>query len=205
MSPATWKDAKYATGIRHPEHARDIARAVKYLYANAQRYGYSRDKIFIGGYSSGAHLAALLTMDKRFLEAEGLPGDLFSGIIPVAGTYDIQHYYDVLAESDRALADNHVSSVFGQPEAYRDASPTSYIGNLTTPILLISEAYTYRYTKLFEDKLYEANFNSLEVLHVLRLNHGALWKNLSRSDDSIYRALIVDFITRNAVPARENP
>jgi hypothetical protein len=74
-----------------------------------------------------------------------------------------------------------------------------------TPMLLISEANTYRYTRLFEDKLREAHFNSLEVIHILRLGHSELWRNLSRSNDSIYLAIIVDFIKRNAERNLDNP
>jgi hypothetical protein len=72
-------------------------------------------------------------------------------------------------------------------------------------MLLISEANTYRYTRLFEDKLREAHFNSLEVIHILRLGHSELWRNLSRSNDSIYLAIIVDFIKRNAERNLDNP
>jgi acetyl esterase/lipase len=202
LSAATWKDPALKTGIKHPEHIKDIARAIKYLHANAGTYGYSANAMFVGGYSSGGHLAALLVMDGRYLENEGLSKKLIKGVIPMAGTYDVLHYYQVLAKGNgAAFADNHIGSVFGLTMSdFEQASPASYIDSLDTPMLLISETNTFQYTRLFEDKLREANFSKLEVMHVHRLNHGELWKNLSYAPESIYRDLITDFMKRNSEP-----
>ncbi len=49
LSAATWKDPALNIGIKHPEHIRDIARAIKYLHANAGTNGYSDRTIFVGG------------------------------------------------------------------------------------------------------------------------------------------------------------
>lgn len=200
LSAATWKDPALKTGIKHPEHIRDIARAVTFLYANAGKYGFSKNRIFVGGYSSGGHLAALITMDNRYLQHEGLSKNIIRGVIPIAGAYNVHHYHQVLTQGNgAAFADNHIGSVFGlTPEVFEDASPTTYIHALTAPMLLISETNTFKYTNLFEDRLREKEYKPLEVLHVHRLNHGELWKNLSYSEQSIYRDMIVDFIRRNA-------
>ena len=200
LSPATWKDSSLNTGIQHPEHIKDVARAIKYLYTHAGQYGYSDSKIFVGGYSSGAHLAALIAMDGQYLQKEGISKNLIRGVIPIAGTYDILHYYQVLAEgSGSAFADNHVGSVFGLTmKDFEQASPTSYIDSLSAPMLLISETNTFKYTNLFEDRLRDIAYDSLEVLHIHRLSHGALWKHLSYAEQSIYRDVIFDFIKRNA-------
>ncbi|HEV7351184.1 alpha/beta hydrolase [Telluribacter sp.] len=200
LSAATWKDPALNTGIKHPEHIKDIARAIKYLHANAATYGYSDRNIFVGGYSSGGHLAALIVMDGQYLASEGLSKSLIRGVIPMAGTYDIGHYHQVLTSGNGlAFADNHIGSVFGlTPKEFELGSPSSYIDGLATPMLLVSETNTFKYTRLFEDKLREANYSALEVVHVHRLNHGELWKNLSYAPESIYRDLMADFIKRNS-------
>ncbi len=200
LSPATWKDSSLNKGIKHPEHIKDVARAIKYLYTNASKYGYATSKIFLGGYSSGGHLAALATMDGQYLRNEGLSKSLIRGVIPIAGTYDILHYYQVLAKGNgSAFADNHIGSVFGLTmQEFEKSSPVTYIDSLSTPMLLISETNTFKYTNLFEDRLREIEYNKLEVLHIHRLNHGELWKHLSHSQQSIYRELIGDFIKRNS-------
>src|SRR5688572_14115006 len=144
LSPAVWKDSSMTTGIKHPEHIKDIALAFKWLLDNANKYGYSRNNIFVGGFSSGAHLAALLAMDDRYLKNAGSSREQIRAIIPIAGTYDIPHYYKILAEGDKALAEDHVKGVFGKTqEEFVNASPTSYMNGLKTPMLLISEKNTY--------------------------------------------------------------
>lgn len=206
LSPATWKDPKLNTGIKHPEHIKDVARAISFLQANNSKWGYSDTKIFVGGFSSGGHLAALIVMDGRYLKDVGLSTKLIQGVIPIAGTYDIAHYHQVLAEgNNKDFADNHVGGVFGlSPKEFEDSSPVTYIDNLSTPMLLISETNTFKYTKLFEDRLREAKFQELEVLHVHRLGHGALWKDLSYSPHSIYRDLVIDFIKRHSDNGGQN-
>ena len=206
LSPATWKDPKLNTGIKHPEHIRDVARAIRFLHANNSKWGYSDTKIFVGGFSSGGHLAALIAMDGRYLKEVGLSTKLIQGIIPIAGTYDIAHYHQVLAEGNgKDFADNHVGSVFGlSAKEFEEGSPVSYIDSLSTPMLLISETNTFKYTNLFEDRLRDAKFQELEVLHVHRLGHGALWRDLSYSPHSIYRDVIIDFIKRHSDNGRQN-
>jgi len=200
LSPATWKDSSLNTGVKHPEHIRDVSRAISFLYENCVKYGYSGKKIFIGGFSSGAHLAALIVMDGQYLRQVGLSSELIQGVIPVAGTYDIAHYHKVLTEGNsKDFADNHVGSVFGlSASEFENGSPSSFIDSLSTPMLLISETNTFKYTNLFEDRLREINYKDLEVLHVHRLGHGALWRELSNAPYCIYRDLMIDFIKRNS-------
>lgn len=200
LSPATWKDPKLNTGIKHPEHIKDVARAISFLYSNHSKWGYSDTEIFVGGFSSGGHLAALIAMDGRYLKDVGLSTKLIQGVIPIAGTYDIAHYHQVLAEGDnKDVADNHVGGVFGlSPREFKDSSPVTYIDSLSTPMLLISETNTFKYTNLFEDRLRDVKFQELEVLHVHRLGHGALWRELSYSPHSIYRDMVIDFIKRHS-------
>jgi dipeptidyl aminopeptidase/acylaminoacyl peptidase len=200
LSPATWKDSSLNTGIKHPQHIKDVARAISFLNTKHSKYGYSEKKIFVGGFSSGGHLAALIVMDGQFLKEVGLSTKLIQGVIPIAGTYDIAHYYQVLTEGNgKDFADNHVGSVFGLSiKEFEQGSPTNYIDSLSTPMLLISETNTFKYTNLFEDRLREINYKELEVLHIHRLGHGALWKELSYSPHSRYRNIIIDFIKRNS-------
>jgi acetyl esterase/lipase len=114
LSPATWKDSSLNVGVKHPQHIKDVARAISFLYANHAKYGYSEKKIFVGGFSSGGHLTALIAMDGQFLKEVGLSTKLIQGVIPIAGTYDIAHYYQVLTEGNgKDFADNHVGSVLG--------------------------------------------------------------------------------------------
>ena len=198
LSAAVWADSTQTTGVQHPAHIEDIARAFVWLYEQADTYGYDKEQMFIGGFSSGAHLAALLSMDGKYLEALGNTKDNIRGVIPVGGAYDILHYREFLFNSAKShLAEQHVDVVFGATEeAQVDASPATYLDQLKTPMLLISDNNLYPYTKVFEDMLKEAKYEDVDILHISRYGHGPLWKHLSHDEDSEYRDIMVNFIKR---------
>ena len=203
LSKGAFADSTRTYGIKHPAHIKDLAVAFKWLYDHAEEYGYNRENIFVGGYSSGAHLSALLGMDERYLAAHNLQLDDIKAIIPVAGTYDIVHYHSVFANHEnpdnRPLADTHVKDVFGDTEAdFIDASPITYMDQLQIPMLLISERGLYNYTKIFEEKIRESDYRNCQILHVFNHNHGGLWRNLSEDQNSQTRNIIIDFIKRHA-------
>ena len=57
---------------------------------NIAKHGGDPNRIFVGGHSAGAQLAALLCIDERYLEKEGVTFDSLKGCVPVDGdTYDI--------------------------------------------------------------------------------------------------------------------
>lgn len=197
LSAATWADPKRTTGVKHPTHVKDVAAAFKWLYDHATEYGYDRDKIFVGGYSSGAHLSAILSMDDRFMKEQGLSLSNIKGAIPVAGGYDIVYYHQTFLDSDeqKHLADQHVKAVFGDTEEdFINASPTSYADNVKVPMFLISENNTYEHTNKLEDVLKEKGFTDFQVLHVQQLDHAGLWKNISFAKYSPHRAAMIAYI-----------
>jgi acetyl esterase/lipase len=59
---------------RFPAAAHDIKAAVRFVRANAAKYGYRADRIAIGGSSAGAHLAALVGVTNGHKELEGSVG-----------------------------------------------------------------------------------------------------------------------------------
>lgn len=69
---------------------RDVAKSLGWVHQNIARYGGDPTRIFVMGHSAGAQLAALLCIDHRYLEAEGVPVSVLKGCVPVDGdTYDI--------------------------------------------------------------------------------------------------------------------
>ncbi|WNJ17919.1 alpha/beta hydrolase [Pontibacter sp. G13] len=195
LSPALIWEPKRETGIKHPEHVKDVAKAFKFVKDHAADYGYNPDQMFIGGFSSGAHLSTLLAMDKRYLEAEGLSQDDIRGIIPVGGGYDIPHYRVELIKEDPSYETNHINPVFGDThEEHVDASPVTYIDDFKVPMLMVSENSTYVYSVVFEQLLREIGYTNFQVLNAHDQDHGSLWRHLSNAENSMYREYILDFI-----------
>lgn len=201
LSKGAFANAGRDYGVKHPAHIKDIAAAFSWLKEKASEYGYNGERIFVGGFSSGAHLAALLASDKQYLQEHDLELTDIRGIIPVAGAYDIADYYSVFANNDdpdtRLMADTHVKDVFGEEKDFKGASPSAYIDNLTIPMLLISEGALFNYTKLYEEKLWESDYRQCQILHVFDKDHGGLWRDISHGENSFTRNVIVDFILRN--------
>ena len=71
-------DFRQSTDARFPAMVHDIKAAIRFLRANAGRYGYRADRIAIGGNSSGAHLAALVGVTNGDARLEGTVGDALS-------------------------------------------------------------------------------------------------------------------------------
>ena len=68
--------------------ADQVCRAIAWVYRNAASFGGDPDRLYVGGHSSGGHLAAVaLTTDwpNRF----GLPADLIKGGLCGSGIYDL--------------------------------------------------------------------------------------------------------------------
>lgn len=198
LSSALWRDSSLNGGAQHPEHIKDIAAAFQWLVANKKQYNYNIDEIVVGGFSSGAHLATLLSMNEKYLIEQGLSKEMIKGVIAFGGTYDIPDYYDAfITGSNPQLAELHVQSVFGKSEeAFLDASPTSFLKELNAPLLLMSENNTNRYANLFRDRILETDFKKMEFHHA-DIGHGDLWRHISKEEKSEYRDLMLDFILRN--------
>jgi acetyl esterase/lipase len=69
---------------------RDVAKSLGWVHRNIAKYGGDASRIFVGGHSAGAQLAALLCIDDRYLKEEGVSFAVLRGCVPVDGdTYDI--------------------------------------------------------------------------------------------------------------------
>jgi len=138
--------------VQHPGHIQDVARAFAWTYKNIAQYGGNPNQIFVTGHSAGGHLAALLALNKKYLQAEGLSTDLIKGVSPISGVYNIT-----------ALAG--FNDVFtSDPEMRRDASPVAQVSDKQPPFLLIYaqndlptlDAQAVELSKLLQQKSTEA-------------------------------------------------
>jgi len=200
LSPATWMSPDLDEGVAHPAHAEDCARAFAWLHERADDYGYDPARLFLGGYSCGGHLSALLALDPKYLAAHDLPLESVRGAVPVAGGYDMEAYYEAhLTENGREMADSHVLGAFGSREKLADASPTSHLQDPVVPMLVISETDTYDYTRILEERVTAASLPGFTFFHARDLNHAGLFRQLSGDGESPARERIVEFV-RNPPP-----
>ncbi len=84
--------------------AADIAAAIARLRADAAANGLDPERIVLMGHSAGAHLAALVGTDPRYLRAAGVPMSAVKGVILLDGAG-----YDIAAQMRRR--DNQVGAM----------------------------------------------------------------------------------------------
>lgn len=74
---------------------RDIAKSLRWVHEHIGEHGGDPNRILVMGHSAGAQLAALISIDERYLKAEGLPLSIIKGCVPVDGdTYDVPAIID---------------------------------------------------------------------------------------------------------------
>jgi len=196
MSKALWISEKLDTGVQHPEHVKDCAAAFAWLRREAAARRLDVERMFVGGFSSGAHLSALLATDPRYLKAHGLELSSIRGALPVAGAYDIRAYYEAHLEANgETMAEQHVLDVFGRGEgALEDASPLTHVAEGKVPMLVVSERNTYDYTKLFEDALAGKGMAHIRFLHLLDREHRTIGALMAREGPDEARDAMIAFM-----------
>jgi acetyl esterase/lipase len=76
--------------VCYPEFLDDGALVVRWVKDNIARFGGDPNKLFLKGHSAGAHIAAMLSIDARWLGKVGLdPRRDITGLIGIAGPYDL--------------------------------------------------------------------------------------------------------------------
>jgi acetyl esterase/lipase len=118
---------RFVPQVTVKEMTGDIAKAIRWVHDHAGEYGGDGKTIFVAGHSAGAHLAALVCTDHRYLEAEGLSLSLLKGCIPVdTAVYDIRKQIESVAAVQPARAASYRSS-FGDAKGQQDLSPVTHV------------------------------------------------------------------------------
>jgi arylformamidase len=72
------------------EIVRQILRASRWLYLNAEQFGMDEDRLFVSGHSAGGHLTAMMMAALWPVFDRRLPRDLFKGGLAISGVYDLR-------------------------------------------------------------------------------------------------------------------
>lgn len=112
---------------------RDTAKAFGWVHRNIANYGGDPKRIFVGGHSAGAQLAALICIDERYLNEENVSFEVLKGCVPVDGdTYDIPKII-ITAELQQTLYGGkmftfgHRQKFGNDPQKHVDFSPVTHV------------------------------------------------------------------------------
>ena len=127
---------------------RDVAMAFGWVSKHIAEHGGDPRRVLVGGHSAGAQLAALLCIDERYLQAEGVAFASLIGCVPVDGdTYDVPAIIET-AETRRRVhgqpqpANGHREKFGNDAEKHRDFSAVTHVakGKGIPPFLLLHVA-----------------------------------------------------------------
>jgi acetyl esterase/lipase len=120
-------DYRVYPDVRFAGFMRDGATAVAWVKTNIARFGGDPNDMFLMGHSAGAHIAAMLTLDARWLGKEGIdPRRDIAGLIGVAGPYDFL-----------PLKDETLKVIFSGGDIAR-TQPITFVKGGAPPALLLT-------------------------------------------------------------------
>ena len=190
---------RFVPSVSVKEMTADIAKAIRWTHDHAKEFGGDGNAIYVMGHSAGAHLAALVCTDDRYLKAEGLSLSIVKGCVPVdVAAYDVPKR---LKESKTA-APAAFSEVFGTTEeSHRELSPVTYLSK-DKPIppflvLYVSDRADSKAQSLwFNEKLKEAGV-SARLVAAEGKTHGTINSELGLPDDKPTKE-VFDFLAATA-------
>ena len=166
------------------EQAGDVAATIAWLRANAAKEGLDPDRIVLMGHSAGAHLAALVGTDPRYLKTTGVPMSAVKGVVLLDGAgYDVAAQINVQGNIVKPMYD----AAFGtDPKRQAALSPTRHAAapNIGRWLILPIErrADSQAQSKGLADALDHAGATATLVA-VPGESHGSLNKGLGEPDD----------------------
>ncbi|QDT04274.1 Carboxylesterase NlhH [Rubripirellula lacrimiformis] len=123
-----------------PAQVEDVKCAVRYIRANAAKYGVDPTQIGAVGFSAGGHLAMMLgTMDAEdAMEGDGGNPDQSSKVQAVVSFYGPTLFtaHDLNPRTAPLVHDFLGGTADERPQAFHDASPRNYVTKGDAPMLL---------------------------------------------------------------------
>ena len=176
---------RFVPNVTVKEMTGDIAKAIRWVHEHAKEFGGNPNSIFVMGHSAGAHLAALVCTDDRYLKAEGLSLAIIKGCVPIdVSVYDIPKRL----KDGGSVSPETFKAVFGETEeSHRDLSPAAHVAKgKNIPSFLILHVADRADTKAQSDwlagKLTEVGV-SAKVVAAEGKNHGTINSDLGLPDD----------------------
>jgi acetyl esterase/lipase len=140
-------DYRLSDEAKWPAQIHDCKAAIRWIKANADKYGIDKNKIGIWGTSAGGHLTAMLALTSKSGEFKGKIGDNLNETAEIACAIDGFGPTDFLAMDDRpgAFVHNEIDSpesrliggkILDNKEKTLNASPISWVSKKCKPMLI---------------------------------------------------------------------
>lgn len=177
----------------------DVAKSLAWVHREIAKYGGDPNRIFVGGHSAGAQLAALICTDDRYLKKEGVSLEVLKGCVPVDGdTYDIPKII-MTAEHRQAVyggkmpTNGHRQKFGSDPKKHLHFSAVTHVapGKKIPPFLILyfpGNPETRAQAHRLRTVLQAANIPA-KAYGKADSNHGRLNHDLGKPDDPATKEL----------------
>jgi len=184
---------------------RDIAKSIHWVHDHIAEHGGDPKRLLVMGHSAGAQLAALVSIDDRYLKAEGLSLDIIKGCVPVDGdTYDVPAIIETAETRKRVhglpqATFGHREKFGNDPAKHRDFSAVTHIvkGKSIPPFLIVHVAEhpdTSAQAQRLANALKQADI-PVTVYGGRETTHNKINADLGLADDPGTKALF-EFLTK---------
>ena len=168
---------RLSPGVMHPAHMEDATAAVAWTIENIASYGGDPRRVYVGGHSAGAYLAALMGLDPSYLRAHHLELSAIRGTVPISPFLYVEE-----------VAKDRPKTVWGTDEkAWLQASVKPYIGSGKPPMLMIyadgDDAWRKQGIEQLKTELHAAGTRMVETLQVADRDHGSVLTKMSDAAD----------------------
>lgn len=113
---------------KFPKPLEDVLDGLKWVSDNIAKHGGDPDRIFLGGHSSGGHLAALATLRSDLAASRGIPKNIPTACMPISAPFDLR--------SDDPVRRMKVSNFLDDLADTAAASPVLHTSGNHTPFLI---------------------------------------------------------------------
>jgi acetyl esterase/lipase len=176
------------------EQVQDVAHAMAWTWSHLGTYGANIRRMFVGGHSAGAYLAARVALDPAPLAGLGLSPRILSGVIAVSGAgFDLND--SKTYELGHRLCDYEARFRCGDPtENWKgEASPITYLAPGAPPFLILYAEGESKSLQRQSQRLHEALSRHgvrSDLVVVPGENHCRIVLTLSRSDKTSAPAIL---------------
>jgi acetyl esterase/lipase len=177
----------------------DVAKSLHWVHDHISEYGGDPNRILVMGHSAGAQLAALISIDDRYLKAEGLSLAIIKGCVPVDGdTYDVPAIIETAETRWRVhglppAKLGHREKFGNDPAKHRDYSAVTHVapGKGIPPFLILHVADhpdTSAQAQRLEGALKSAGI-PVKRFAARQTDHSKLNESLGLPDDASTKAM----------------
>lgn len=118
-------DYRLVPEVIFPAFLEDSAQTVRWAQTNGASFGGDPKRLFLLGHSAGAYIAAMIALDRRYLEGVGTSPAALAGVAALSGPYD---FLPLDAASTKAA--------FGQVRDLDATQPINFVSPDAPPMLL---------------------------------------------------------------------